>query len=190
MAWDIVIMILLSVLALAGWVLALVGISGTWLILIAAVALDLAVDGGWGFVATSIVFLLLCAAAEGAEFVAGSLGAKVFGGSKAAQVGAFAGTLLGGIGGTAIPIPIVGTIIGVLAGGFVGALAGELYQQQRTSAGAPRPEGTGKDVGVKAGMRAGLGAAIARVAVIAMKVSLATLMLAWFVWVLVAHLAD
>lgn len=183
MAYEIVIMVLLAVLALTGWVLALLGISGTWLLLIASVALDLASDGSWDFIATSIIFLLLCAAAEGAEFLAGLLGAKAFGGSRPAQVGAFVGSIVGGIGGSGI-LPLVGTILGVVAGGFVGALLGELYHQRREY------EGEDMKVGVKAGVRAGLGAVVAKVAVIAIKVSLATLMLTWFVWVLVAHVTD
>lgn len=183
MALDIVIMVLLGLLALAGWVLALLGISGTWLILVASVALDLASDGGWDFIATSIIFLVLCAAAEGAEFLAGVLGAKAFGGSRHAQIGAFIGSIVGGMAGSAI-FPVVGTILGVILGGFAGALVGELDHQRRER------EGKGAKDGVKAGVRAGVGAAIARVVVIAMKVSLATLMLAWFVWVLVAHLGD
>jgi uncharacterized protein YqgC (DUF456 family) len=183
MAFDIVIMVLLAVLALAGWVLALLGISGTWLILVASVALDLATDGSWDFIATSIIFLVLCAAAEGAEFLAGVLGAKAFGGSRHAQIGAFIGSIAGGMAGSAI-LPIVGTILGVVAGGFAGALIGELDHQRRER------ESKGAKEGVKAGVRAGLGAAVARVVVIAMKVSLATLMLAWFVWVLVAHVTD
>jgi uncharacterized protein len=179
---EIVVIVLLSLLAIAGWVLALVGISGTWLILIAGVALDLSVGGGWDFVATSIILLLACAAAEGVEFLAGVLGAKAFGGSRAAQVGALAGSVLGGIGGSAL-MPILGTILGVVLGGFAGAMIGELHHQRREY------EGRDMKLGVKAGVRAGLGAVVAKVATIALKVTLATLMLAWFFWVLAVHVA-
>jgi hypothetical protein len=187
-AFEIVAMVLLTVLAVAGWALALVGISGTWLLLIAGVALDLIVDGGWGFVVTSILLLVLCAAAEGAEFLAGMLGAKAFGGSRSAQVGAFAGSVAGGIGGSFV-VPIVGTILGVIVGGFVGALVGELRHQQKLPE-AAKPEGAEGKPGVKAGVKAGLGAAVAKVVVIAMKVSLATLMLAWYFWVFADHLVG
>lgn len=181
-ALTIVLVVLACLVALAGWILSLAGISGTWLVLAAAVGADLAIDHdldrvGW---IGAIVFGLACVLAEVVEFASGLLGAKAFGGSRWAQVGAFVGTLAGGLVGS-IAMPIVGTIIGAVAGGFVGSLLGEiLYHQKAKDRGAA----------VKTGLKAGLGAMIARAVSIAVKASLSTLMVVWFVFVLVLGFAE
>lgn len=178
----ILFVVLGCIMAAVGWVLSLVGISGTWLILVGGVGLDVAYDGSWNFIATTIIFGVLCAVAEGAEFVAGLLGAKAFGGSKSSQVGAFIGTILGAIVGSFFMI-VVGTIVGVLLGGFLGAMLGELRHQHKEY------EGHDMKLGAKAGAKAGVGAMIAKAIAIAIKATLATLMIAWFVWVVIHHVA-
>jgi hypothetical protein len=179
-------LVIASILALAGWVLSLAGISGMWLVLAAGLGLDLLYDGSWDFVATTIVFAVLCALAEIAELVAGLLGARAFGGSRSSQVGAFLGTLAGGLVGSAlIPVPIVGTIVGVVAGGFAGALLGELRHQK-----AAMGRGEGDGTNVKTGVKAGVGAMIAKIVAIAIKVSLASVMIVWFVVVAWSNAAD
>jgi uncharacterized protein YqgC (DUF456 family) len=90
---------------------------------------------GWQYVGLPgiIALVVLATLAEVVEFVAGGAGAKKAGGSKRAFVGAIVGGILGGIFFTPmIPVPIVGTIIGICAGTFVGALAVELMVKQDT----------------------------------------------------------
>lgn len=172
----IALVVVACLVALAGWVLSLAGISGTWLILVAAGGADLAIDHDIDFVVSSIVFGLLCGVAELLELLSGLLGAKALGGSRWAQVGALAGTLAGGLAGSAV-FPVVGTIVGAVLGGFVGALVGEVLHQDRSK---------GARAVATSGVRAGLGAMLARAFSIAVKASLSTLMLVWFVIVVVA----
>src|SRR3954451_5542486 len=64
----------------------------------------------------------LATIAEVVELVAGGAGAKKAGASKRAMIGAGGGALLGAIFLTAlIPIPIVGTVVGVCLGAAIGA---------------------------------------------------------------------
>ena len=177
---TIALVVLASIVALAGWVLSLAGISGSWLLLAAGIGADLAFDGRVDFIVSSIVFGVLCVAAEVVEFLSGLLGAKTFGGSRWAQVGAFVGTLVGGIVGAGI-FPIVGTIIGAVLGGFAGSLTGEIVSSVRSKGGKQA---------VTSGMKAGLGAMLARVLSIAMKVVLSTLMLTWYVVIVVSGFVE
>lgn len=172
---DVALVVVACLVALVGWVLSLAGISGTWLILAAGIGADLAIDHEMDFVVSSIVFGLLCVVAEVVELLSGLLGAKAFGGSRWAQVGAFLGTMVGGIAGSAV-FPVLGTIVGAVLGGFVGSLVGEvLYQDRKKGA---------KAVASK-GVKAGVGAMLARAFSIAVKASLSTLMIAWLVVVIV-----
>lgn len=183
---NIVMIVIASLVVALGWLLSLAGISGTWVILAAGVGLDVFSDWSWDFVVTTILVALLCALAEAIEFGAGLLGAKAFGGSRAAQVGAFLGTLGGGLAGSAlIPIPLIGTVIGVIAGGFVGALLGEMRHQR-----ARQQAGEEGEQSVSAGIKAGTGVMVAKILSIAMKAALSTLMIAWFVWIAIVSAAG
>jgi len=175
---SIAVVIVGSLIAVAGWFLCLAGISGTWLVLISGIGVDLLYDSQWDFATTTVVAAVLCVVAEVVEFLSGLLGAKAFGGSKYAGRGAFIGTLIGGFLATFfIPVPIVGTIIGVLIGGFFGALLGEVHYRRQHDE---------KD-GVKVGVQAGVGAMVARIISIFVKVSLSTLLVGWFVWIVLVN---
>jgi uncharacterized protein YqgC (DUF456 family) len=174
------IIVFVCILAAVGWALSLIGISGTWLILVGAVGLDVAHDGSWNFIATTIIFVVLCAVAEGVEFLAGLLGAKAFGGSKSSQIGAFVGTIAGAIIGSFFMM-IVGTILGALIGGFLGAMVGELRHQYKEY------DGHDMKLGAKAGAKAGVGAMLAKTVAIGVKATLATMLVAWFIWIFVHH---
>ncbi|MCP3859619.1 MAG: DUF456 family protein, partial [Phycisphaeraceae bacterium] len=98
---------------------AALGLPGTWLIIAFAALIDV-VELLWkgdseptfGWVAFAIA-LLLAAAAEIIEFLAGAAGAKAGGASRRGTVGALVGGFVGGIVGTfVIPIPLVGTLVG------------------------------------------------------------------------------
>lgn len=180
---TIVLTVIASILVVLGWVLSLAGISGTWIILFAGIGLDVFHDWGWDCWISTIIFAIACAGAEIIEFLSGLFGAKAFGGSKYSQIGAFLGTLGGGlVGSFAIPLPIIGTIIGVIVGGFVGALIGEVHYRKKHF-----DETT---EGLKTGMKAGVGAMIARLFSIVVKATLSTLMIAWFIWVAYHNLSS
>lgn len=102
--------------------------------------------GAWaeGFAYVGFWTLLALAVMAGltylVEFVASALGAKAFGGSRRAMLGAFIGGLLG----LALGVP------GILVGPFVGAVIGELTLQ-RTLEQASR-SGFGTVVGMALGV--------------------------------------
>ena len=103
----------------AGVVLSCVSISGTWLVALASlVALLLTPDTfpGWWCVTA---FLVVSAAVEGMEWFAGTWGVKRRGGSGwagfAALVGGLGGMVVGGI---FVPMPLVGSVLGMMLGGF------------------------------------------------------------------------
>ncbi len=107
-------------LCLAGLVLAAVSISGTWLVLAAAgLAAFLTGPGefpGWPVLAGMAA---VCAAVEITEWFAASWGVRRRGGSRAAGWLALRGTILGAILGTLfIPVPILGSLVGMMIGSF------------------------------------------------------------------------
>ncbi|QDT01553.1 DUF456 domain-containing protein [Adhaeretor mobilis] len=121
--------ILLVLAAIGGWVLALVGMPGTWL-MVAAAALY-----GWlgpeaGVMALSWAGVALLAAeavaGEAAETLTGMWSTKRAGGSRRASWFALVGSLAGAIGGAGlgIPIPVIGSLVGAVLGGACGALGG------------------------------------------------------------------
>ena len=122
-----------ALLALGCVGLVLVGVPGTWAMLLGAVGIEL-LDGawlagsdpttfGWGLLA---VAALVAALGEGIDLFSGVLGARKAGASKTGIATSFVGTLLGALAGSWwIPIPIVGSLLGALFGTFAGALGGE-----------------------------------------------------------------
>ncbi len=148
--------------------LVLLGVPGTWAMLLGAVGIEL-FDGawlagadpttfGWGLLALAAAF---AAFGEGVDLVSGVLGARKAGASRAGIAAGFAGTVLGALAGTWwIPIPLVGSLIGALAGTFLGALGGEaLVRSEPRDAVKPAVFAT---VGRLAGtaVKAGIGGAI------------------------------
>ncbi|MBC8206932.1 MAG: DUF456 domain-containing protein [Kiritimatiellales bacterium] len=89
--------------------------SGTWLVLAAALITFFA--AGVPTLGTLIVFTLLCITAEVIEALAGYFGVQKRGGSKRAGLAALAGGLIGAVIGSGI-LPIIGTVLGLLAGSF------------------------------------------------------------------------
>jgi uncharacterized protein len=74
------------------------------------------------FVAAGLAML-----GEVLEFVLGAAGSRHAGGSKRAAALAIIGSLIGGIAGTALPVPLLGTLIGACLGAFAGSLLGDLW---------------------------------------------------------------
>jgi uncharacterized protein len=133
---DVLIAVLLSVVALVGWLANVLGMPGNWLIVACAVgAAWLGPASGmwtvsWTIVAVIVVIALL---GELLEFAASAVGARRLGGSKRgavlALVGSIAGALIGLFVGSAVPV--VGNVIASLllggAGAFSGAILGERW---------------------------------------------------------------
>lgn len=108
-----------GLLCMAGLVLSCMSLSGTWLVTAGAIiAVLLRGDAfpGWG---TVVVFAVLSVLVEVLEFIAGAWVVKRRGGSKLAGVAAVAGGMLGLIvGGLLVPVPVAGSLLGMLAGSF------------------------------------------------------------------------
>lgn len=128
LAWGGVIL-----LALAGLVLSCLGISGGYLIALAAAAaapLRGPAFPGW---ITPVVFVLCSAAVDAVEWMASHWGIRRRGGSRLAGLAAMGGGLAGLMVGSMI-FPVVGSLIGMMAGSFGLAYA---VERRRLRASAP-----------------------------------------------------
>lgn len=123
---DVLLLICLALLSLAGVLLAALQLPGTWLILAAATAYDWYF--GWERIGWTLLagLLVVAVAAELSEALAGAVVARKTGASRRASVGALVGGFLGMLLLTPVPVPVVSTIAGGLVGCFLGALIGEL----------------------------------------------------------------
>ncbi len=118
----------LGLCLLAGWLLAVFQLPGTWFIVAAATVYDWHFE--WGSITWQVlaVMALLASAAEVADLLAGMKGAQKAGASRAASWGALVGGICGMIAFTPlIPVPILGSILGGLLGCFGGAFVVERY---------------------------------------------------------------
>jgi uncharacterized protein len=120
--------VILTLLNLVFWLGILFNLPGTWLMILFPVLLEWWKPGqfmfSWTVLFVAIGFAVL---GEVLEFVLGAAGARYAGGSKRSAALAIIGSFVGGVVGTALPIPIVGTLIGACLGAFVGSLFGELW---------------------------------------------------------------
>jgi len=110
--------------------------------------------------------VVLAAAGEVLEFVAGAAGAKKYGASRWGSAAALAGGLVGGVAGAfVIPVPVAGSLIGACGGACLGAWAVEL----------------GRGGKMDRSLRAGLGAGAGRLLGTVIKIALGAA-----IWVIVA----
>ncbi len=107
-----------ALLCLTGITLSCLSLSGTWLVTAATALIVLITDTPFPSLWTVIAFVVLSALVEVVELAAAAWGVKRRGGSKLAGVMAVVGGMAGLVLGTAIPIPILGNLIGMLAGSF------------------------------------------------------------------------
>jgi uncharacterized protein YqgC (DUF456 family) len=120
---------LLVVAAAIGWLSQLIGLPGNWII-VAAVAIYVWLGPSDGVAAIGVEVLaalvVLAVVGEVVEFVAGSAGVTRAGGSRRGALGALAGSMVGGVAGlfVGVPIPIVGSLAAALLFGGLGALVG------------------------------------------------------------------
>jgi uncharacterized protein len=137
----------LTLLNLVFWIGILFNLPGTWLMILFPAVLEWWMPGhfmfSWTvlFVAAGIALL-----GEVLEFALGAAGSRHAGGSTRGAALAIVGSFVGGIMGTALPVPIIGTLIGACLGAFGGSLLGDLW--------AGRP--------LFQSLRAGRGAAVGR----------------------------
>ena len=121
----------LALLVVAGWFAQLVGLPGNWLIVavVAAYAWWIPPDASTaiGF-DTVIALIALAVIGELAEFAAAALGVTRAGGSRRGAVLALVGSMIGGVVGlfVGLPIPIVGSLAAAIVFGGLGALAGAI----------------------------------------------------------------
>jgi len=135
---------------LAGLALDLVGLFGNWIIL-GAVGIAAAVTGFDHFGGYTIPVLIAFAVlGEVLEAGAAGVGTARYGGGKGAIFAALVGTLVGAAVGTPI-FPIIGTIVGACIGAFAFAMLYELLVSNRELGDAARA-GVGAALGKIAGL--------------------------------------
>jgi uncharacterized protein YqgC (DUF456 family) len=113
------------------WIAQLVGLPGNWSIVVTAALYawllpgDHATAVGWWAVG---ILLGLALVGELVEFAAGAMGVSTAGGSRRGAALAVLGSLIGGIVGLfiGVPIPVVGSLVSAVLFGGIGALAGAM----------------------------------------------------------------
>ncbi|TDJ44491.1 MAG: DUF456 family protein [Gammaproteobacteria bacterium] len=118
--WALAILLVLA--GIAG--LALPALPGAPLLFSGLIVAAWAEDFAYIGIGTIITLALLALLTYPVELVAGAFGAKKFGASKQAMIGAGIGAVIG----------IFFGIAGILLGPFIGALVGELTQQRKLRA--------------------------------------------------------
>ena len=120
-----------ALLCLGGLILAVFSISGTWLVLGAAIGAAL-LTGPEQFPAWPALaaFFAVCAAVDVIEWFAASWGVRRRGGSAAAGWFALLGSLGGAILGGMV-VPVLGSLVGMLLGSFALVYVAERRRLQR-----------------------------------------------------------
>lgn len=127
--------VLLAIVVIASWFLTLFALPGNWVIVVAMVAFAVftpegsPVDVGAGVLIALVVLALV---GELIELLTGAIAAKRAGGSRRGALLAIAGSLIGAIIGAfvGLPIPVFGSLIGILFFASLGALAGAMLGEQ------------------------------------------------------------
>jgi len=138
--------IFLPLLGLAGPLLILLGLPGTWLLLMLAGVAEWITEPRLFGTLTLVSALVLAVAGEVWEAMASSVRARKAGAGRRGSIGALVGGIGGALLGTMlIPVPLVGTLVG----GGLGAFA--------LSAGLERSGGTAADSAFRIGRAAAAG---------------------------------
>ena len=123
-------------LCLAGIALACFSFSGTWLIVLAAIVGAFLEKeqppGAW----TVVSYIGISLVIEGIDTLAGIFGVTSRGGSRLAGFAAVGGGFVGLILGSFIPVPVVGSLVGMAAVSFALVFAVERYRLRKTAAAA------------------------------------------------------
>lgn len=128
----------------------ILGLPGTWLMIISALLLAWSPYGHDMFsLGVLIAVAVVAVIGEVLEFITGVYGAKKAGGKKRGALGALIGGFIGGIIGTVIvPVPVIGSLIGACVGAALGAWGLEMTG--------------GRDM--QSSVRSGVGAGVGRLA--------------------------
>ncbi|MFK7959457.1 MAG: DUF456 family protein [Phycisphaerales bacterium] len=153
LAIDITIGILILLGGIAATVVVVLGLPGAWILLAVATVIEVA-DALWRPASDPDTFgwwtlgicLFAAIVGEGLEFLAGALGAKTAGSSRAGAIWATVGGIAGAILMVAV-IPPIGPLIGALVGTFVGAIFGELLSNEDATIRGSMKPATGATVG-------------------------------------------
>ncbi|MGM0490219.1 MAG: DUF456 family protein [Planctomycetota bacterium] len=125
----------MALLLVAGWMLTLLSLPGTWLIVVAAAIYSYLVPDQWrvdvGWLTVGVLFAL-AVLGEVIETLTAAVGARRAGARKSSAFLSLCGSILGGIGGGVLgfPIPVVGPLIAVVLGAAFGAMAGAMIGEQ------------------------------------------------------------
>jgi uncharacterized protein YqgC (DUF456 family) len=152
-------LLLFGLALLASLLIIPLGLPGTWLMIVAAIALNLlsGVDRVGTFTLIGVGVLALIG--ELLEFSVTGRYTRKYGGSRRAGWGAIIGGMVGAFMG--VPVPIVGSVIGAFVGAFVGAFIGEF--SRAGEGGTATRVATGALIGraIAAAMKIGIGIAMA-----------------------------
>lgn len=132
-AGVLLVWVLLVLCCVGGVALSCISLSGTWLVLLAAIIghfLRPEAGPGWGMI---VVFGVVCVVVEAVEWLAGAWGVTRRGGSGWAGAAALAGGLVGMVLGAFIPVPVAGSLFGMLVGSFAAAFAVERHRLKSSS---------------------------------------------------------
>ncbi len=122
---------LFVLLSLCGLILSFFGISGTWIVAVAAMLYNV-INWSWAISPIWIMILvILCIAGELLELTLGAVMARRYKASKTAMIASMAGGIIGAVIG--IPGLLFGSIIGMLVGSFFGAVIAELILEKDVS---------------------------------------------------------
>jgi uncharacterized protein YqgC (DUF456 family) len=162
---KVVVLVILMLSMPAGLIAVVLGLPGTWLILVASVFYGWLTD--FAIITSQLLLGLLALAvvAELLDLTAGLWGARRYGGTKKAMVG----TMIGGILGAVALSPMLfgfGSIVGAFFGAFVGAFSMTYLEQRR----------------MDKAMRVGWGALLGRVFAMVFKGAAVVTMIGLDVW--------
>ncbi|EIW19845.1 MULTISPECIES: DUF456 domain-containing protein [Pelosinus] len=115
---GLIISILCVLFILAGVVMTIMGLPGNTLILLTGLAYGYYDHFDRMDYAVLVIVFGIFIIGEIIEFISGLIGAKKEKASKRAIFAPFIGTIVGGIGGTAV-LPIIGSLLGALLGAFI-----------------------------------------------------------------------
>jgi len=117
---------------LAGLLLSALSISGTWLVLLAAVVVAVVPAEGYPGWWTVLCYAVLSALVEGVEALAGAWGVRARGGSRLSGLLAMLGGIAGLVLGSMTPIPVFGPLIGMTVVSFAVVYAVERHRLKRS----------------------------------------------------------
>ena len=152
-------------LCVAGVILSCLSFSGAWVVIVAALLAAVLSPSPFPGVFTILIFIAVAAAVELLEWFAGSWGVVRRGGSKFAGFMALVGGLLGLFAGGLFPVPIIGSLLGMLVFSFALVFLVERHRLQKDAPAA----------------HIAMGAVLARVFMILVKVGVTLCMIFWLV---------